>query len=262
MGGHYKPDLQQYVEYCNAHDMPVGIRSLQGFKDSLLEQGYKAATINKKLAGIRSSVSQVASRYLNVKEIQVLKLALREVKPMRLNRNANVVTREKVLTTEEIRKLIVAVSQRLGLMIRFLYLTGLRISEMCSVKLADVRESDKYVSVRVIGKGQKERIIKVSRAVVDDIKAFFGGKVYLFETQGGRAYRRQYVSNQIEKAGRRCLGKAISAHTLRHSFATAKIAKTGKIKAVSEYLGHSSTATTMDMYVHEELSLDDLEEEL
>ncbi len=49
------------------------------------------------------------------------------------------------------------------------------------------------------------------------------------------------------------LNRDISAHKLRHSFATIKIAKTGKIKAVSEYLGHSSTSITLDMYVHEEL---------
>ena len=49
------------------------------------------------------------------------------------------------------------------------------------------------------------------------------------------------------------------APTLRHSFATEKIAKTGKIKGVSEYLGHSSSSITLDMYVHEELTDDELD---
>ncbi len=54
------------------------------------------------------------------------------------------------------------------------------------------------------------------------------------------------------------LGKRFSAHTLRHSFATTALEKTRKIKALSVYLGHSSTSVTLDMYVHEEFSQEDL----
>ena len=80
----------------------------------------------------------------------------------------------------------------------------------------------------------------------------------LFCTSTGKHYTRQYVTNQIKKIGKAILGKKISAHTLRHSFATHKIAETGKIKGVSRYLGHSTSATTLDMYVHEELSPEEL----
>jgi integrase/recombinase XerD len=61
------------------------------------------------------------------------------------------------------------------------------------------------------------------------------------------------VSYEIIKAGKRILGRRISAHSMRHSFATLAIRDGASIKAVSKYLGHSSTAITMDMYVHESL---------
>jgi integrase/recombinase XerD len=114
------------------------------------------------------------------------------------------------------------------------------------------------VAARIIGKGNKERVLKLPAELVDRCRETFGGSQWLLETSGGRPYRREYVSNQIKRAGERVLGRHISAHTLRHSFASLKIARTGKIKAVSEYLGHSTTSITLDMYVHESLDMNDL----
>ena len=77
--------------------------------------------------------------------------------------------------------------------------------------------------------------------------------------ENGGPYTRFYVSNAIKAAGRIYLDREISAHTLRHSFATEKIAKTHKTTAVSEYLGHSSVSTTLQLYNHGELTDDDLD---
>ena len=89
--------------------------------------------------------------------------------------------------------------------------------------------------------------------MLEAIRSTFHGETYLFQTQGGKPYRTTYVSYEITKAGRRILGRKISAHSMRHSFATLTIRDGASIKAVSKYLGHSSTAITMDMYVHESL---------
>ena len=93
----------------------------------------------------------------------------------------------------------------------------------------------------------------IEKALFDAVRAMFPGETFLFQTQGGKPYRPNYVSYEIIKAGRRILGRGISAHTMRHSFATLAIREGASIKAVSEYLGHSSTAITMAMYVHESL---------
>jgi integrase/recombinase XerD len=108
--------------------------------------------------------------------------------------------------------------------------------------------------MRVIGKGNKERKVDIEKTLFDEIRATFPGKTWLFQTRSGKPYRTNYVSYEIIKAGRRILGRRISAHSMRHSFATLTIREGASIKAVSEYLGHSSTAITMDMYVHESLA--------
>lgn len=112
-----------------------------------------------------------------------------------------------------------------------------------------------------MGKGKKERYVWIPLVLCRRILATFGGTVYLFETSAGKPYSRSYVSNQIAKLGRAILGRRISAHTFRHSFATRKIKETAKIQAVSEYLGHSSVAITLSLYCHEELSEEDLSSE-
>ncbi len=112
--------------------------------------------------------------------------------------------------------------------------------------------------MRILGKGQKERQVRVRRELVDRVRSCFHGKTFLFERRGGAQYTRQHVSRGIRAAGQVVLKRRISAHTLRHTFATLQIRKTHKVKGVSLYLGHSSTAITQDMYVHEELDLDEL----
>lgn len=68
------------------------------------------------------------------------------------------------------------------------------------------------------------------------------------------------MSDQIAKAGLLILGRHISAHTLRHSWATRKLKEGKSLKAVSRYLGHSSTAITADLYIHDDLTWNDLKE--
>ena len=259
LGNGYHTDLTQYIGFCREQAFSVGVESLATFKDELLSLGYKAPTINKKLAAVRSSVAKVAGKHLKLKELQILKQALREVKGIKLAKGSKVVAKEKLLRLADVQRLMEGASDRTGLMVQFLFSTGLRVSELCGIKLTDLKERDHYHQVRVLGKGQKERKLKVDKRLVERARETFGGRRYLFETKGEKPYYRQYVSAEIVKAGRKILGRSISAHTLRHSFATLKIARTGKIKGVSEYLGHSSTAITLDMYVHEELSMQDLE---
>ncbi|OED36228.1 hypothetical protein AB834_03140 [PVC group bacterium (ex Bugula neritina AB1)] len=81
---------------------------------------------------------------------------------------------------------------------------------------------------------------------------------FLFETKTGKPQNPRYIRKIITQWGKRALLKNISPHTLRHSFATNKIAQTGKIKAFSQYLGHSSSSVTLDMYTHQELSTTEL----
>ena len=138
--------------------------------------------------------------------------------------------------------------------LRFLWATGARVSEMCGVRLSHCSSDEAGVRIRINGKGDKERFVWIPSDLHLFIRETFEGETWLFETSTGKPYHRIYVSSQIEKLGRSILRRKISAHTFRHSFATHMIQDTKQHKAVSEYLGHASTAITLNMYVHEELS--------
>jgi integrase len=166
------------------------------------------------------------------------------------------IERSKYLTADEYERVVAACrGPRQTMLIRFLWATGCRVSEMLGIRRSDWKVEEERVLIKVTGKGNKERVVRIPRALFDQIRDVFRGELYLFETANGRPYHRSYVSNQIAKVTARAIGRSVRAHALRHSFATRQIKRTGKIEAVSRYLGHSSPAITMSFYVHE--SLDD-----
>ena len=85
-------------------------------------------------------------------------------------------------------------------------------------------------------------------------------RVYLFENRYGNRLSRQWVTREIGRASRIALGWVVSSHDLRHSRATDLFAKTGRLKAVSEYLGHAGIQTTAAFYVRDDLTTKDLTE--
>ena len=100
--------------------------------------------------------------------------------------------------------------------------------------------------------------MRLARDLFDELRRTFTGSTYLFETSKGNPYPRTYVTDMIERASKRSLGRMVGAHALRHSFATATIAETGKVQAVSEYLGHADPSTTLRYYTHQSLTDTDL----
>jgi integrase/recombinase XerD len=140
----------------------------------------------------------------------------------------------------------------------FLWVTGCRVSEMLGVKIQHCELEGDRVRVGVLENGKKERFVWLPSVLYGLIRE---GSTWLLATRTGRPYSRSYVSNQIAKLGLHILNRRISAHTFRHSFCTRKIRETGKIQAVSEYVGHSSVAITLSLYCHDELSAEDLSSE-
>ncbi len=232
------------------------------FRD-LNASDYAAGTIRMKRQAVKNRLRLAAEHYISSPNEQfqldqVLKRldADPETKAPKLATTA--VSGSKVWSEHEYHRVLQSATQRQQCFLRFLWQTGARVSELTGAKVRDAHRDGKTVDVRIIGKGRKERHVKITAKLYDDIRAIFAGDTYLFETGGGKAYRRAYVSDQIGKISKRILGRRLSAHTLRHSFATNTIARTGKIAATSQYLGHSSVSVTLNMYTHEELSDADL----
>jgi len=159
-----------------------------------------------------------------------------------------------VSTAEFVRLMDGARSDRQRRFLEVLWSTGLRISEMLGIKLDDCAVEGSVVTVRIMGKGRKERTVYLTAVMYNRVRECFSGGLFLFETGTGRRYSRSYVSNQIGKLTLAILGRRLSAHKLRHSFATRKIRETGNVGGVSRYLGHSDIAITLRIYDHNTLS--------
>lgn len=171
----------------------------------------------------------------------------------------------EVLTIEEIDALISAVDMskqeghRNKAIIETLYSCGLRVSELVNLKFSDLFFEEGFI--RVIGKGNKERLVPVSPSVEKEIKLYNdhirrhqnivpGNENIVFLNRRGAQLTRVMIFTIIKNlAAAIGLKKSISPHTFRHSFATHLIEGGANLRAIQEMLGHESITTT-EIYTH------------
>lgn len=139
--------------------------------------------------------------------------------------------------------------------VEVLYSCGLRVSELTTLRLSDLFFGEGFV--RVVGKGDKQRIVPVSSAARDKIQLYmefrtpkYSSEQTLFLNNRGEPLTRVMVFNIIRTAARMAgIEKQISPHTLRHSYATHMLEGGANIRQVQELLGHESIVTT-EIYTH------------
>lgn len=166
-----------------------------------------------------------------------------------------------VLTVEEIDRIIAAVDtsttkgMRDSAMLEVLYSCGLRVSELTSLRMTDLFFGEGYL--RVVGKGNKQRLVPVSAAARDKIQLYLEHRRpaqpkedVVFLNNRGTQLTRVMVFTVIRQAAARAgIDKHISPHTFRHSFATHLLEGGASIRQVQEMLGHESIITT-EIYTH------------
>ncbi len=170
-----------------------------------------------------------------------------------------------ILTVEEIDSMLNAVEmykpegQRNKAIIEMLYSCGLRVSELIDIKLSNI--NFRMGIVKIEGKGNKERVIPMSKNAKEEIKRYL--KVYrdyldiekdyedvLFLNKRGTALSRVMVFNIIKHLAKRAgIKKNVSPHTFRHSFASHLVSGGADLRAVQDMLGHESILTT-EIYTH------------
>lgn len=136
-------------------------------------------------------------------------------------------------------------------MLEILYSSGLRVSELVSLKLSNVNLEAGFL--RIMGKGSKERLVPTNSRALDKIKKYTKElrptilkkkqSDYLFVTNRGSAMTRQRFWQTIKKYGKQ-IGIDLSPHTLRHSFATHLLEGGADLRSVQKMLGHSDISTT------------------
>ena len=254
----YTGHVKDFTFWLKDNQLFIGEESIRLYISQLNKSdNYTAGTKRVKRQAVKKRIKQLY-RDSELEEKMKIKAYLEDLDSDPDTRapkiNSGQVTRDMFLKPDEIKELIkISRSQRQKLFMEFLYKTGCRVAEMCSVKVSDCKNNNLMMKVRVTGKGNKERFIRISWDLFRSIEKEFHGKKYLFETSGEKAYRPEYISNQIKKQGKR-INKNISAHTFRHSFAMEMINRfPGKIDAISKYLGHSDPSITLKMYCHNQI---------
>lgn len=170
----------------------------------------------------------------------------------------------EVLSVEEIDTLIGNIDlskpegQRNRAILETLYSCGLRVSELCNLKLSDLYLKEGFI--RVEGKGSKQRLVPISPKAIKEISYWLEERIqmhikegyedFVFLSKRGKNISRvmvfHFIKEMAEQAG---IKKSISPHTFRHSFATHLLEGGANLRAIQEMLGHESIATT-EIYTH------------
>ncbi|MBS1976526.1 MAG: site-specific tyrosine recombinase XerD [Bacteroidetes bacterium] len=248
--------LAQYVSMNTAGTRPekVDIKLLQGFLQYINELGMSAYSQARILSGIKGFY-----KYLLAEE-RIDKDPTQLLEGPRLGRKL-----PDTLDYDEIVQLLEAIDLstpeggRNRAMLEVLYSSGLRVSE-----LVELRASNVYFDLgflRVIGKGNKERLVPIGRDAMKYLRIYLeeirvnipvqkGFEGHVFLNRAGRRISRVSVFLIIKALAKNIgLKKTISPHTFRHSFATHLIEGGADLRAVQEMLGHESITTT-EIYTH------------
>jgi len=258
----YSRDLADYSEFLGRKGVAVtsaGREQVTQYLAELDANGIAAASSARKLSAIRQFHKFLAADGIRADD------PTRIIASPKARRSL-----PKVLSIEEIARLLAlaeseielegvtdaqrAMSHRLYLLLELLYATGMRVSELVSLKRVQVMRDASFLTIR--GKGAKERIVPLTDRARDAVKAYVStlepGSPWLFPAGGETGYlSRQVFARELKGlAARAGIGAArISPHVLRHAFASHLLAGGADLRVVQTLLGHSDISTTQ-IYTH------------
>ena len=251
----YERDLASWETWKTAH-LPSRTPSrddLRLYLDHLFASGLAPRSISRHLVTLRNFHRfLLAEREISDDPTALLTLPKPESKlPKFLNR-------DEVTRLAEAPPLDSPLGLRDRAMLELLYASGLRVSEICSLELADFQPESGLV--RVMGKGSKQRLVPVGRSALAALQDYLTrgrppllknrSSKFLFLTARGAALSRQGFASALTlhrlRAG---LTRAISPHTLRHTFATHLLEGGADLRSVQTLLGHADIGTTQ-IYTH------------
>jgi len=262
----YRKDLLQHLEFLRelGCDGPKQVTplNLRKFLVQLRGKDYKATTLSRKLASLRSFYKFLFREgIIGTNPATVLRSPKRHK------------TLPKFLSLAEVESILSAIDEdspnghRDRAILETLYSTGIRVSELVGLDMADIDTFSELVKVR--GKGKKERIVPIGGHALEAVKVYLAisnrgqgtgdreqgagaqkdNKALFLNKTGGRLTTRS-VARILEKYMRLSgIRQRPSPHTLRHSFATHLLDRGADLRAVQEMLGHASLSSTQ-IYTH------------
>lgn len=246
--------LQNYAEESNKNCIDITYDDLNGFVAALFDIGLSARSQARIVSGVKQFFEfLILENYLVHNPAELLG-------PPKIGRKL-----PEVLSIEEIDQLIASIDlsknegHRNKAILETLYCCGLRVSELCDLKLSQLFVNEGFI--RVVGKGNKERLIPLAASVLKELGFYYssmrktmhiekGHEDFVFLNRRGKQLTRvmifTIIKNLAAKAGIR---KNISPHTFRHSFATHLLEGGANLRAIQDMLGHESILTT-EIYTH------------
>jgi integrase/recombinase XerD len=250
----YRSDLKQYLIYSDRMHKNVLKVTYDELLHYIMQRKIKGKLTARSIFRLIESLRQFY-KYLMIDEyIKVdptVNLALPKISQKL----------PSMLTTGEVSRLINSIPEdnekdiRYKAMIQLMYAAGLRVSELVNIDTNSVDLEARYV--RVMGKGNKERIVPIGEKTVYLIKKYIDMRMSkyvlsdkLFISKFRRRISRIGFWKQLKKYGRKAkINKFISPHILRHSFASHMLKGGADLRVLQELLGHSSISTTQ-IYTH------------
>lgn len=252
----YLTDLDKLFAYLELEEIDltdVTLENLETFSAGLHDIGIHSRSQARILSGIRSFFRfLVLEGYLAQDPSELLESP-------QIGRHL-----PDVLSVEEIDSLIGVIDrtsregQRNRAILETLYSCGLRVSELCNLRLSDLYLKEKFI--RVEGKGSKQRLVPISSRAIHELQLYFadrsqglikpGYEDFVFISRFGKNISRIMVFHIIKELAEQIgLKKSISPHTFRHSFATHLLEGGANLRAIQCMLGHESIGTT-EIYTH------------
>lgn len=255
----YRIDLQQYGDYCQVNNLDwIEKGSIEQYIDHMHNQ-YKPKSVKRKIASLKAFF-----HYLEIEDIINInpfhKLQLKYKEPFILPKTIPINNIESIINYayEQYKKATTAYSKKVALrnilILELLFGTGMRISELCSLK-AERFDLNDYI-IKIYGKGSKERLIQICNANVrclidkylitikpEENEFFFINRLHNRLSEQSVRYM---IDNYAKNAQ---ISQHITPHMFRHSFATLLLEEDVDIRYIQQMLGHSSITTTQ-IYTH------------
>ncbi|MBI3143080.1 MAG: site-specific tyrosine recombinase XerD [Bacteroidetes bacterium] len=255
----YLDDVEKFCQFLEISEKPIMPQAVDSttahmFVQWIHEMGFLATSQARIISGMKAFF-----KYLAMEEL-IAESPMKFVDSPRTRRKL-----PTVLSQDEIERMIAQIDrsqpegERNRAIIELLYSCGLRVSELVNLEIANVHFDDEFL--QVIGKGNKERLVPMGSVALAQARLYYdhirrqqvaqnGHSHIFFLNRRGQKLSRVMIFNIVkeltEKAG---IGKTVSPHTFRHSFATHLVEGGADLRAVQDMLGHESITTT-EIYTH------------
>lgn len=249
----YKYAMNSFKNYCTKNKVSADLDSLLQW----LESVQSPSTQSTHIAAVKKVFGEI---YKHDPRLIELKEELENIRPVKRDMS---IKESSYLSQNEVKELIKVSPAYLKLMVEVLYSTGLRITELLNIKLTDCKLIERkgkksYYEINVIQKRKKEGTVFINETLYKKVYKFYKGEKFLFEHDKTK-YSREHITREIKKYGTLIGRSDIHAHSLRHSFAMRLVNDLKlPIDKVQRAMNHSSAQTTIQFYIHNKPTPEDL----